>query len=152
MVVVRRLFLLLAGALLWASATPLAAQQPTGTITGQVVDSATRAPLPDVTVVVEGTRRGAVTGPNGSFIIVGVPAGSQTVRARRIGFSSPVQIITVPSGGTATLVFALDRRAISLEDVVTTGYGTQRRVAITGSIATINADAANVGVAPTSPI
>jgi len=43
MIVVPR-FILLAGAVLCAAATltPLAAQQPTGTITGEVIDSATR--------------------------------------------------------------------------------------------------------------
>lgn len=143
MAVVRRLILALVIGLFWA--VPLSAQIPTGTITGRVVDSTTQRPLPDVSVVVEGTRRGAITQADGSFVIVGVPAGSQTVRARRIGFSSPVQIIIVPSGGTATVVFALDRRVAILEEVVTTGYGTQRRLAVTGSIATIDAAAANVG-------
>ena len=144
MAVARRLCLALVVGLL--SSARLGAQVPTGTITGRVVDSATQQPLSDVSVVVQGTRRGAVSGPDGSFAIVGVPAGSQTVRARRIGFNSPAQVVTVPSGGTATVVFALDRQAISLEDVVTVGYGTQRRAAITGSVATIDANAAQVGV------
>jgi iron complex outermembrane receptor protein len=111
-----------------------------------VVDSATAQPLSDVSVIVEGTRRGAVTGPDGSFAIIGVPAGSQTIRARRIGFSAPVQIVTVPAGGTATLVFSLDRRVAILEEVVTTGYGTQRRLAITGSVSTIDAEQARTAV------
>jgi len=150
MVMVRRLSLALAGAILCAAAsiTSLGAQQPTGTVTGQVVDSATRRPLADVSVIVEGTRRGAVTRDDGTFTIVGVPAGTQTVRARRIGYGSPLVIVAVPSGGSVSVAFALDRRAAILEEVVTTGYGTQRRVAITGSISTIDADAANVGVAP----
>jgi TonB-linked SusC/RagA family outer membrane protein len=146
MAVVRRLFLALVVALLWAARS--SAQNPvppTGTITGRVVDAVTQQPVSDVSVVVEGTRRGAVSGPDGTFTIVGVPAGSQTVRARRIGFSAPVQIVAVPTGGSVTVVFPLERQAVSLEDVVTTGYGTQRRVAITGSISTVDADQANVG-------
>ena len=70
------------------------------------------------------------------------------MRARRIGFSAPVQIVVVPTNGSASVVFAVERQAVSLEDVVTTGYGTQRRVAITGSVATVDANAANVGVTP----
>jgi len=42
--------------------------------------------------------------------------------------------------------FALGRQAAVLQEVVTVGYGTQRREAITGSISTVNADEANVGV------
>ncbi len=62
MVVLRRFLLLLAGAVCAAaSLAPLAAQQPTGTITGQVIDSATRQPIAGVNVVVEGTRLGTVT-------------------------------------------------------------------------------------------
>jgi len=99
-----------------------------------------------VNVIVEGTRRGAVSGPDGTFTIGGVPSGSQTVRARRIGFGAPVQVVIVPNGGSVAVIFALDRKAAVLEEVVTTGYGTQRRLAITGSVATIDADQAKVAV------
>ena len=144
MAVVRRLTLALVVGLICSAR--LSAQAPTGSISGRVVDAVTQQPVADVAIVVEGTRRGAVTGADGSFTIVGVPAGSQTVRARRIGFSAPVQVVTVPASGSVTVIFPLERRAVSLEDVVTTGYGTQRRVAITGSVATVDADQANVGV------
>ena len=140
---VRRFFLALVVGLICS--VRLGAQAPTGIISGRVVDAASQQPVADVAVVVEGTRRGAVTGADGTFTIVGVPAGSQTVRVRRIGFSAPVQIVTVNAGGTAALVFAVQRQAAVLEDVVTTGYGTQRRLAITGSVSTI--DAAQVQVA-----
>ena len=147
MVVVRRFFLLLAGAMLCAPAlTPLGAQDQTGTIRGVVVDSSTNQPVADANVVVEGTRRGAITGSDGSFVIGGVPAGTYTVRARRIGFGAPAQVVTVSAGATVTANFALDRRVAVLEEVVTTGYGAQRRIAITGSVSTIDVDAANVGV------
>lgn len=147
MAVVRRLILALVVGLFWS--TQLSAQTPvppSGTITGRVVDATTQQPVTDVQIVVEGTRRGAISGPDGTFTVGGVPAGSQTVRARRIGFNAPVQIVVVPASGSVSVVFPLQRTAVSLEDVVTTGYGTQRRVAITGSVATVDASQANVGV------
>jgi TonB-linked SusC/RagA family outer membrane protein len=147
MAVVRRLTLALVVGLLWS--TVLGAQTPvppSGTITGRIIEAGTQQPVADVSVFVEGTRRGAVSGPDGSFTIGGVPAGSQTVRARRIGFTAPVQIVVVPTGGSVSVVFSVDRQAAILQEVVTTGYGTQRRVAITGSISTVDASAANVGV------
>src|SRR5690348_3258387 len=64
------------------------AQQPTGTIAGQVVDSASRQPLAGVTIAVEGTRFGTMSRDDGTFTIGGVPAGTYAVRARRIGFGS----------------------------------------------------------------
>jgi TonB-linked SusC/RagA family outer membrane protein len=147
MAVVRRLILALVVGLVCS--VRLGAQGPTGIISGRVVDAASQQPVADVAVVVEGTRLGAVTGADGNFVIVGVPVGSQTVRARRIGFAAPVQIVTVTTGGTVAVVFPLERRATVLEEVVTTGYGTQRRLAITGSISTIDADQARTA-APTN--
>jgi TonB-linked SusC/RagA family outer membrane protein len=145
MVVVRYLFLALVGGSLWAS--QLSAQTPpTGSLSGRVVDSTTQQPVPDVAIVIEGTPRGTVTRSDGSFVLNNVPAGPVRVRARRIGYSSPVQAVTVPAGGTATVQFALGGRVAILEEVVTTGYGTQRRAAITGSVSTIDATAADVGI------
>jgi iron complex outermembrane receptor protein len=141
MEVVRRFILALVVGLICSAR--LSAQAPTGTIGGRVIDAATQQPVADVAVVVEGTRRGAVSQADGSFVIVGVPAGSQTVRARRIGFNAPVQIVTVVAGGNVAVVFPLERRATVLEQVVTTGYGSQRRLAITGSISTIDAEQAH---------
>ncbi|MDP9179660.1 MAG: SusC/RagA family TonB-linked outer membrane protein, partial [Gemmatimonadota bacterium] len=78
----------------------------------------------------------------------GVPAGTVSVRARRIGYVSQARTIALGSAATASVDFALAASASVLEGVVVTGYGTQRRLAVTGSIASIDAEAANVGVAP----
>jgi iron complex outermembrane receptor protein len=147
MAVFRRLTIALVVGLFWSAQvsaqTPV---PPTGTITGRVLDADTQQPVADVSVFVEGTRRGAVSGADGTFTIGGVPSGSQTVRARRIGFGAPIQVVVVPNGGSVSAIFSMDRKAAVLEEVVTTGYGTQRRLAITGSVATIDADQAKVAV------
>ena len=143
----RRILLTLLGALLWSPAA--GAQQGTGTVRGRVVDSLSQAPIPNVRVTVEGTALRAATGENGNFFISGVPAGTQRIRASRIGYApSEIQEVAIAAGATVELRFALEQQAISLSEVVATGYGVQRRIAITGSIATIDADDANVGVAP----
>lgn len=146
MAVVRYIIPALIGSLLWT--VGLGAQAPTGSITGRVVDSTTRQPLAGVTVLIEDTQRGTVTESDGGFRLSGVPAGTQRVRARRIGYNSQLQSVAVGTGATATVQFALIPSASILEGVVVTGYGTQRRVAVTGSITSIDAEAANVGVAP----
>jgi TonB-linked SusC/RagA family outer membrane protein len=134
----------LVGGLLWAA--QLGAQAPTGTITGRVVDSATQRPLPGATIRIEGTQRGAITGDDGAFRMAGVPAGTHQVRAARIGYAPLTREATVTADGTANVEFALPARAAQLEEIVVTGYGTQRREAISGSVSTVNAEAANVGV------
>src|SRR5688572_11561210 len=143
MAAVRYFLPALVGTVLWASAL---GAQATGTVTGRVVDSTGAQPLTGVTVIVEGTQRGAVTGGDGMFRISGVPSGTVSVRARRIGYISQVRSVTLGASATADVQFALAASASVLEGVVVTGYGSQRRVAVTGSIASIDADAANVGV------
>jgi len=139
----RSLTTALAGALLWGS--QLAAQGTTGTVSGRVVDSASQQPIPGVTIRVDGTQRGAVTRDDGGYTIGGVPAGTYVLRATRLGYAPRTLSVTVGSG-TVTTNFALPRQAAVLEQIVTVGYGTQRREAITGSVATVAPEEANVGV------
>jgi iron complex outermembrane receptor protein len=113
------------------------AQATTGTIVGRTLDSTSQQPLSNVTVSVQGTQRGALTRNDGGFTLGGVPAGTYTVRANRIGYGSQSQQVTVTAGGTATVTFNLRPAATQLTEVVVTGYGTQRREAITGAVATV---------------
>ncbi|MGH7663813.1 MAG: SusC/RagA family TonB-linked outer membrane protein [Gemmatimonadaceae bacterium] len=144
MVLARYFFSVLAGGLLLAG--ELAAQGSTGTITGRVVDGSSQLALSDVNVVVVGTQRGTLTRDDGTFLLSSVPVGTHTLRATRIGYAPQEQQVTVTTGAPATVDFSLAARAIALAEVVVTGYGTQRREAITGSVVTIDADAADVGV------
>src|SRR2546426_315584 len=132
-------------ALLSLAAAPLAAQN-TGTVKGQVVDSSTKQTLAGVTVQIQGTARSTLTGPDGNYSLADVPAGSVVVRATRIGFAPRQQIVTVSAGSTAEAPFEMSPQASLLEAIVVTGYGTQRREAITGSVSSVDASAANVGV------
>jgi len=128
------------------SVSQLPAQGTGGTITGRVVDSTSNQPLANIQIQVVGTMRGALTSAEGRYTIVGVPAGVQTVRATRIGYNPQVRNVTVADGQTATVDFSLGASAINLQAVVVTGYGTQRREAITGAVATVDPTEANVGV------
>jgi iron complex outermembrane receptor protein len=124
----------------------LGAQGSTGTINGRVLDSASRQPLSAVSLRLVGTQRGTMTREDGSFTLPAVPAGSQRVRASRIGFGPQVRDVTVPAGGSVAVDFVLPAQAAVLGEMVVTGYGAQRRESITGSVATVEADQANVGV------
>ena len=127
-------------------AAPLIAQGATGVVTGRVLDSASRQPLGAVSVRIVGTSNGALTRSDGSYTIGVVGSGSQKVRASRIGFGAQSRDVTVPAGGTISVEFVLAPQAAVLSDIVVTGYGTQRRESITGSVATVNTEEANVGV------
>jgi TonB-dependent starch-binding outer membrane protein SusC len=154
MTLARRLKFLpaLAGALLWAA--PVGAQAQTGTIMGRVVDASTQGPLSAATVTIEGTQQGVVTRIDGGFLLSAVPAGTHRVRATQIGYGPQTVEVTVVAGQSATAQFALQPQAVLIDELVAVGYGTQRREAITGSVATVNASEANVGriTAPTQLI
>ncbi len=142
MTLVRKVILTSIVSLLWVG--QLAAQ--TGTISGQVSDAATLGAVAGAGIVIEGTQRGTTTGPDGAFTLINVPPGTHLVTARIIGYAPLTQQVTVRPGQTTTVEFALQRQAVVLDEIVVTGYGAQRRVAITGSIASVNMDEANVGV------
>jgi TonB-linked SusC/RagA family outer membrane protein len=127
-------------------AVPLSAQDSTGSIAGKVIDQTTQQPLANVEVAVAGTPLRDISKNDGTFRLTGVHAGAQRLRATRIGYGSQFQAVTVTAGGASTVELILVPAAAILEPVVVTGYGTQRREAITGSVSTVNADAANKGV------
>ena len=143
MAIVRCLSRVLAGSLFVASS--VAAQVATGTVTGRVVDSASGQPLASTSVRVVGAARGAMTRDDGTFTIAFVPAGVQRVRASRIGFAPQARDVTVPNGGVVNVNLTMTAQAAVLGDVVVTGYGSQRREAISGSVSTVSGDQANVG-------
>lgn len=97
-----------------------AATQSTGTIQGTVTETGGR-PVGNVQVFVAGTQLGAVTNAAGAFTIAAVPAGEQTVRTRRLGFSPATRAVTVVAGQAARLDVALTQAAAELDRVVVTG-------------------------------
>ena len=144
MAIARNAILAFLVSLLWVS--QLAAQTQTGTIIGRVADAATTEALVGAGVVIEGMRREATTGADGSFTLTDVPTGTHRVMVRYIGYAQGVQEVTVTAGQTARVDFSLQRQALVMDEVVVTGYGSQRRAAITGSVTAIDVGAANVGV------
>jgi len=117
----------------------LTAQQATGTVSGRVTDASVGRGLPDVAVLVTGTRIGTLTGPNGEYTISGVAVGARTLTIRRIGYQPTTETVTVVPGATATADVALHVSAVNLSEVVVTGTGTATEKRKVGTnIATID--------------
>lgn len=115
------------------------AQQGAGVVRGRVLDE-TGAPVVAAQVTVVGSPLGAQADNQGGYIIRGVPAGAQSVRAARIGFTPKVQTVTVPAGGEVTADFTLARTVARLEEVVTTATGQTSRRETGNVVASIKAD------------
>ncbi|HOI87946.1 MAG TPA: TonB-dependent receptor [Lentimicrobium sp.] len=102
-------------------------------VTGQVTNSATGETLPGVTVVVKGTTSGTATDLDGKYSL-DVPATATLVfsfvgmESRELGLQ-----------GRTTLNVALNPSASMLDEVVVVGYGSAKRLDLTGSITTVKA-------------
>lgn len=124
-----RSFVILAALVALAPTTrSLAAQDaaPVGRITGRVVDAASGAGLPDVTLHVAGSTIGATSGVDGRFTLVNVPAGAVSVQARRIGYAAKtVTGIAVVAGRTVEQSISLTAATVQLE-AVTVSATTER--------------------------
>lgn len=120
-----RYAILVALALLLAA--PAAAQQ--GQITGLVTNAATGQPIPSAQVFIPELSMGALSASNGRFVMLGVNAGTHTVRVERIGFAAATMEVTVAVDQTAEANFELQEVALNLDEIVVTGTGapTQRR-------------------------
>jgi len=92
-----------------------------GTVVGRVTDSRTGDGVPGVTVQVEATRLGVITGQDGRYRIANVPTGPRVVVALRIGYASARKPVTVSAGQETSMDIALQVSAVSLDEVVVTG-------------------------------
>lgn len=100
-------------------------------VSGLVSDK-TGAPLPGVTIIVEGTTSGTVSDIDGKYSI-DAEAGDVLVFSF-IGFSQ--QKVTIGNQAEINVIMLEDERA--LDEVVVVGYGTQRKEDVTGSVASVN--------------
>ncbi len=116
-----------------------ASAQATGSVTGTVVDLETQQPLVGAQVYVPGSQYGTLTNPEGRFLLINLPAGQATIRVELIGYGSGEMTVTVTPGEAAVADFEIQPQAVALEELVVTGYGTQRREELTGAVASVKA-------------
>jgi len=110
-------------ALLALCARPAAAQQ--GEVIGRVTDKTSGQALATAQVSVVGTTIRALTGQDGRYRMVNVPAGPATLRVSYIGYATTTQQVTVPASGSAQADFAIAQAAVGLEAIVVTATGDQ---------------------------
>ncbi len=91
-------------------------------------------PLPGVSIVLTGTTQGTITNFDGQYTIE-VPSDAQ-LTFQFIGFNSQV----VPVNGQTTLNITMDEDVVGIDEVVVVGYGTQRKEAVTGSVANMKGE------------
>lgn len=102
-------------------------------IKGKVVDN-TNMTLPGVSVSVKGTTAGTITSADGTYSL-NVPDKGKILIFSFVGMkTSEVEI-----GSQTTINVTMAEESIGLEEVVAVGYGTQKKVSLTGSVGTATA-------------
>lgn len=104
------------------------------TVKGTVTDGGDKTTIPAVSVQVKGTTTGAQTDVNGNYSI-SAPANA-TLVFTYIGYTTQ----EVPVNNRTTINIVLASSAQQLDQVVVVGYGTQRKIDVTGSVATVKGE------------
>ena len=103
------------------------------TIKGKVLDPSGE-PLPAASLMVKGTKTGFFTDVDGNFELSGISYPA-TLVVSYIGFSDKEVAV---AGTESNLVITLSDVQNLLDDVVVVGYGTQKRVNLTGAVSVID--------------
>ncbi|MDD2960664.1 MAG: TonB-dependent receptor [Muribaculaceae bacterium] len=104
------------------------------TVNGLVLDKVTGEPVIGATVLVEGTNIGAATDYDGKFTLR--MNENSTLTVSYVGYNSYTQ--QVRRGGDITI--NLKENATQLEDLVVVGYGTQKKLNLTGAVSMVKGD------------
>ena len=103
-------------------------------INGTVTDQAGE-PLIGVNVLVKGTTKGTATDFEGRFTLEDVNENATLVFSY-IGYQS----IEVPINGRTSIAVSLSEDLQALEEVVVVGYGTQKKVNLTGAVEAVGSE------------
>ena len=97
--------------------TSLAVAGTTGKLSGRVVNEK-KEPLAGVNVRIDGQRLGAITDDEGSYFIIGIPAGGYVVRMNLVGYAAYVAgNVEVSPDFTTTLNATMQSEAVQLNEV-----------------------------------
>ena len=105
------------------------------TITGSVADAA-GVPVMGVAIIQQGTSNGVVTDLDGLFTIQVKGTGDVTLQVTSMGYKT--QTITVPASQQSVKITIYEDSEM-LEETIVVGYGTQKKVNLTGAVTPVDA-------------
>jgi TonB-linked SusC/RagA family outer membrane protein len=103
-------------------------------VRGTVIASDGQGALPGVSIVIKGTSQGTTSDGDGKFELA-VPGTESVLVFSFVGYTS--QEITVGSRTSLEVTLIADNKA--LEELVVVGYGTQKKVNLTGAVTQVQA-------------
>lgn len=111
------------------------------TISGTIKDEKGAA-LSGVTVTIKGTKTSTASDEGGKFTLQAVPAKGTLVFSH-VGFINREEKLT----GETNLAIVLQEQSVNMNEVVVVGYGTQKKINLTGAIATVGGNDLNKRIA-----
>lgn len=102
-------------------------------VSGRIIDTM-KEPVIGASVSVTGTTNGTITDLDGNFSLE-LPDGDASLQVSYIGYKSQ----TISVGNKSSVVIVLEEDQKVLDEVVVVGYGTQKKVNLTGSVAVVTA-------------
>src|ERR1051325_4628736 len=116
-----------------------------GVIKGTVTDSKGGS-LPGVTVKLDGAvSLFKATDINGSYSFANLPAGNYTLTYTFVGYSTITKTIVLGEDQEKVIDAVLTETTNNLDEIIVTGYGTQKKREVTSAITSINAAQFNKG-------
>lgn len=112
-------------------------QQP-GQLTGQVRD-AEGQPLGGATLYISELGQTLVTNDQGRFSYEGMP-GHYTLEVRYISYTTQQRTFRLDAGKTTELFINMSSEGNEIDEVVVVGYGTQRKINLTGAVSQVGAE------------
>ena len=106
-------------------------------INGIVQDEATNLPLGGATITLENSKAHTIADAGGKFTIE-TPGGEAMLVVSFVGYNT--QNLAVSASETNVVVKLIQSSENELNQVVVVGFGTQKKVNLTGSVSTINYD------------
>jgi len=100
-------------------------------VTGTVIDE-NSSPMPGVNVLVKGTTTGTATDTDGKFSI-SVPSDDAVIVVTFVGYKTS----EIPVGSRSSISVNLEPDLTSLEEIVVTGYGMDKRREIAGAVSIV---------------
>ena len=122
----------------YLNGTSFASQQQKN-ISGLVTDTS-GAPLPGVAIAIKGTTQGTISDANGKFTLAN-SSKEAVLKFSFVGMKSQEIVV----GNQTSIKVVMEDEAIGIEEVVAVGYGTQKKITLSGAIDGVDAEKAIAG-------
>lgn len=112
----------------------------TGVVTGKITDKSGNAPIPGVSVTLKGYKTGTMALTDGTYMLRGIPAGQYVLVFASVGYNIKEVKCSIYEGQQTGVNAELVVNKSALQEVVVVGYGTAKKVSMTGATTMVRSE------------